>query len=221
MYAIVEPSYNDSADAAWAGNVYAGIGNTLTFGQGVNLAARARGYGGGFTANYADTGFGAYIGGEIGGTVLQSVFFGVMPKATAGKNEQSGAFYLFENWHKGTFANRTQSIAYHMGKHGNGRSASAYTQDAMAFFKANESAGKTVVLRDGTGGVRIRTKQPVVGGGTKECRWLLDVYWSPGYFLGLKNEPSRSNTSIRKPQVIAVSVFAGERRAGGLDYGPA
>ena len=123
--AIADPSCDNSANAAWAGNVYAGIGNALTFGQGVNLAARARGYGGGFTADCADTGSGAYVGGEIGGTVLQSVFFGVMPKATAGKNEQSGAFYLFENWHKGTFANRTQSIAYHMGKHGNGRSASA------------------------------------------------------------------------------------------------
>ena len=79
--AIADPSCDNSANAAWAGNVYAGIGNALTFGQGVNLAARARGYGGGFTADCADTGFGAYIGGEIGGTVLQSVFFGAMPKA--------------------------------------------------------------------------------------------------------------------------------------------
>ena len=95
----------------------------------------------------------------------------------------SGGRYLFNNWHKGTFPNRTQSVNYHLAKHGKGRTAGEYTRDAMDFYDANRSLGTPVILRDGTAGLRIQTKQPLPGGGTQKVGgfWTSDgrlvTYW--------------------------------------------
>ena len=95
----------------------------------------------------------------------------------------SGGRYLFNNWHKSTFPNRTQSVNYHAAQHGNGRSAVKYTQDAMDFFAQNRSMGVPVTLRDGTAGIKIATKQPLPGGGVQKVGgyWTSDgrlvTYW--------------------------------------------
>lgn len=73
----------------------------------------------------------------------------------AAKTSKSGGEFLFNTWHKGTFANRTQSVMYHLGKHGKGRTAVQYTQDAMNFFNKNKGLGQNVILKDGTQGIKI------------------------------------------------------------------
>lgn len=69
-----------------------------------------------------------------------------------------GGQYLFDTWHRATFNSRLESIRYHLGRHGRGRSAVEYTRDAMRFFSQHGHQGKPVILRDGTAGVRIQTK---------------------------------------------------------------
>ncbi len=71
--------------------------------------------------------------------------------------------YILKNWYKGTFPNKTQSISYHLAKHGKGRTARQYTQDAMNFFNKNKGLGQNVILKDGTQGIKIQTKQIING----------------------------------------------------------
>jgi RHS repeat-associated protein len=95
----------------------------------------------------------------------------------------SAGKYLNDSWYKSTFPNRTQSVQYHLAKHGNGRTAVEYTRDAMDFFAQNQSLGKAVILRDGTAGIKIATKQPLPGGGVQKIGgyWTSDgrlvTYW--------------------------------------------
>lgn len=95
----------------------------------------------------------------------------------------SAGKYLNDTWYKSTFPNRTQSVQYHLAKHGKGRTAVEYTQDAMGFFAQNRSLGQSVILRDGTAGIKISTKQPLPGGGTQKVGgyWTNDgrlvTYW--------------------------------------------
>ncbi len=63
---------------------------------------------------------------------------------------------LNEIWHKGTFQDNSETIIYHLKKHGKGRSAVQYTQDAMSFFETNKQKGVKVILRDGTPGIKIQ-----------------------------------------------------------------
>ena len=84
------------------------------------------------------------------------------------------ARYLFDNWHPATFPNRTQSIGYHLAKHGKGRSAFDYTRDAQQFLSQNRNLATPVTLRDGTSGLRIQTKVPLPGGGTNN----IGGYWT-------------------------------------------
>jgi hypothetical protein len=81
--------------------------------------------------------------------------------------------YLLQNWHKGTFPNRTQSVSYHLAKHGKGRTATQYTQDAMNFFNKNKGLGQNVILKDGTQGIIIQTKQ-IINGKTRR----VGGYWT-------------------------------------------
>lgn len=74
-----------------------------------------------------------------------------------------GGKYLFNSWHKGTFPNKTQSVMYHYRKHGNGRTAVQYTKDAMKFFNKNKGLGQKVILKGGTQGIKIQTKQIING----------------------------------------------------------
>ncbi len=82
------------------------------------------------------------------------------PESIAGITSEGGR-YLAENWHQGTFPTITQSIRYHLAKHGKGRTAMQYTQDAMSYFRKNRHLGDTVVLKDGSAGIRIQTKVTV------------------------------------------------------------
>lgn len=77
----------------------------------------------------------------------------------AAKTSMGSGEFLFNTWHKGTFANRTQSVMYHVGKHGNGRTAVQYTEDAMSFFNKNKGLGQNMILKDGTQGIKVQTKQ--------------------------------------------------------------
>ncbi len=70
---------------------------------------------------------------------------------------------LFNTWHKGTFPSITKSINYHLAKHGKGRTASQYTRDAMNFYRQNKHLGNNLMLKDGTQGLRIQTKQIING----------------------------------------------------------
>lgn len=92
--------------------------------------------------------------------------------AKAGDETVSGGQYLFNTWHKGTFENRTRSVNYHLARHGKGRSAVEYTRDAMDFFAANRSLRVPVILKDGSAGIKIATKQP--GGGVQKVAG----YWT-------------------------------------------
>ena len=83
--------------------------------------------------------------------------------AKAAKSTTSAGKYLSNSWHKGTFPNKMQSVKYHLGKHGAGRTATQYTKDAQSFFQANKHLGKEVILKDGTHGIKIQTKQIING----------------------------------------------------------
>ena len=82
--------------------------------------------------------------------------------------------YLADNWHQGTFPNRTQTVSYHLAKHGKGRSATEYTRDAMDFFQKNRHLGQDVILRDGSAGIKIQTKVSMPGQKTQK----IGGYWT-------------------------------------------
>ncbi|MBX3435034.1 MAG: hypothetical protein KF847_17085 [Pirellulales bacterium] len=86
----------------------------------------------------------------------------------------ANARYLADNWHQGTFPNRTQSVSYHLAKHGKGRSATEYTRDAMDFFQKNRHLGQEVILKDGTAGIKIQTKISMPGQKTQK----IGGYWT-------------------------------------------
>jgi hypothetical protein len=85
----------------------------------------------------------------------------------------SGGKYLNENWYSGTFPNKTQSVIYHTEKHGVGRTASEYTKDAMNFYEQNKQLGQKVILKDGSEGLKIQTKN-IVNGKTQR----VGGYWT-------------------------------------------
>jgi hypothetical protein len=86
----------------------------------------------------------------------------------------SAGKYLADNWHQGTFPNRMQSVRYHLAKHGKGRTAQQYTQDAMDFFHKNQHLGQKVTLKDGTPGIKIQTKVMIPGLKTQR----IGGYWT-------------------------------------------
>ena len=62
-------------------------------------------------------------------------------KATKGQfasRAEAGA--VWKAWDKGTFPTKLDSITYHWGKHGKGRTLVQYTADARAFWNATKSA---------------------------------------------------------------------------------
>ncbi len=101
----------------------------------------------------------------------------VTTRLTSSKNRlsESGAGrYLADTWHQGTFPNRTQSVRYHVLKHGKGRTARQYTRDAMEFFQANRHLGERVILKDGTPGIKISIKVTTPEGTVKR----IGGYWT-------------------------------------------
>ena len=75
-----------------------------------------------------------------------------------GVANKSGTQFLKSNWSKGTFDFQSNSILYHLKKHGKGRSAVQYTKDAMNIFKNNKNFAKEVVLKNGQKGFHIQKK---------------------------------------------------------------
>lgn len=63
--------------------------------------------------------------------------------------------FLEKNWSRGTFPTPLDSVRYHVNKHGNGRSATRYTKDAIAFYHKNYHRRKVWILHDGTRGYKI------------------------------------------------------------------
>lgn len=109
--AIADDSCDNSAMRNWSGNVLAGAGNALTFGHGVDLAAKLMGKGDNFTACYVSPDSWAYRGGAIGGFVFGAAFgAGATASSTrfgdaAYRSRYLGAdSYLFGNESLGTHA---------------------------------------------------------------------------------------------------------------------
>jgi RHS repeat-associated protein len=67
---------DNSGNQNWAGNVFAGAGNALTFGQGVDLAGKVIGKGDDFTACYGNSDSWAYRGGAVGALLIGAVVAG-------------------------------------------------------------------------------------------------------------------------------------------------
>ncbi len=67
--------------------------------------------------------------------------------------------YLFNNWHRSTFENRTRSVIYHLREHGKGRTAYDYTLAAQQFFAQHAGLRSSVVLRDGSAGYRVGSRK--------------------------------------------------------------
>jgi len=62
------------------------------------------------------------------------------------------------SWYSSTFADAWATAYYHLEKHGEGKTLEQYTQDALDFFQQNRGRGQSVILEDGTPGIRIKQK---------------------------------------------------------------
>jgi RHS repeat-associated protein len=68
------------------------------------------------------------------------------------------------SWHKATFGDEAASAAYHLKKHGGGRTLEEYTDDAIGFFDKNRRGGVPMTAKDGTAAVRITSPGGGPGG---------------------------------------------------------
>lgn len=84
-------------------------------------------------------------------------FAGVFTPGLSGANNISITRDILKSWKNINFPSLAASIRYHITKHGGGVSLTQYTKDALNFFKNNNGIGKSVVLRDGSIGVKITT----------------------------------------------------------------
>ena len=91
------------------------------------------------------------------------IFIGGGVTSQGGKQFISRGSFLYSNWYKSTFSNITQSVRYHLSKHGNGRTAAKYTEDAIEFFNKYKHRAEEVILRDGTEGLKIIINKTVNG----------------------------------------------------------
>ncbi|WP_438433841.1 polymorphic toxin-type HINT domain-containing protein [Gorillibacterium sp. sgz500922] len=83
-----------------------------------------------------------------------------------------------DQWYKGTFGDVTETMDYHLRKHGKGRTPEEFTKDAMDFFKANKHLAEEVTLSTGAKGYKIQTgtgKNKVGGYWTADGK--LVTYW--------------------------------------------
>lgn len=84
----------------------------------------------------------------------------------------------YNQWYQGTFKNKTESIDYHLRKHGKGRTPEQYTQAAMSFFSKNKHLAQEVTLSTGKKGYKIQTgtgRNKVGGYWTKDGK--LVTFW--------------------------------------------
>ncbi|EPZ51036.1 hypothetical protein M902_2851 [Bacteriovorax sp. BAL6_X] len=90
---------------------------------------------------------------------------------------------ILQRVHKGMHSSVSDSLAYHVAKHGKGRSATEYVNVGLDFFNKNKNIAVKTIFKDGTEGYRIQTKytnslgKKVNRGGlfTKDGRLL--SYW--------------------------------------------
>ena len=69
--------------------------------------------------------------------------------------------------YQGTFESSEKALAYHLMKHGNGRTAEQYIDDANAFFIKNRSLAEPTILQSGSKGFSIKTKGTDTNGKVK------------------------------------------------------
>ncbi|MCJ2164789.1 MULTISPECIES: DUF637 domain-containing protein [unclassified Pseudodesulfovibrio] len=101
---------------------------------------------------------------------------GTVSGDTSGQVDYNGVVtQVEENWHQGTFPDTTSSIDYHLAKHGKGRSAEEYTNDAMEFFSKHKGEAQEVLLKDGTPGLKVQIKTIVNGKAVRQ-----GGYWTKG-----------------------------------------
>jgi hypothetical protein len=109
----------------------------------------------------------ASSGVSIWQSVVDSVSFGA--EALMGVAPAAQGAVLFSQggpgggWHKGTFGSVSDSIKYHLKKHGKDRTLEQYTEAAKKFFNENKHLGEKVELKDGTMGIKIKTKKIIDG----------------------------------------------------------
>jgi hypothetical protein len=63
---------------------------------------------------------------------------------------------VLSSWKNVNFKSVSSTIKYHVGKHGNGKTIEQFTDDALNFYKKFSSQGKSVILKDGTEGLKIK-----------------------------------------------------------------
>ena len=66
-----------------------------------------------------------------------------------------------------TFESSEKALAYHLMKHGNGRTAEKYIEDATVFFKKNRDIAEPTILQSGSKGFSIKTKVTDTNGNVK------------------------------------------------------
>jgi hypothetical protein len=64
---------------------------------------------------------------------------GIGSKLNPAKEAAANTISTASNWARGTFSNTADSMAYHFGKHGDGRTIEQYTKDAMQFWEKNKA----------------------------------------------------------------------------------
>lgn len=69
--------------------------------------------------------------------------------------------------YQGTFETSEKALAYHLMKHGKGRTAKQYIDDATSFFTKNRHLAESTTLQSGTKGLSIKTKFKDPNGGIK------------------------------------------------------
>jgi hypothetical protein len=74
---------------------------------------------------------------------------------------------ILEKVYQGTFESSEKALAYHLMKHGNGRTAEKYIDDATAFFIKNRNLAEPTILQSGSKGFSIKTKGTDINGNVK------------------------------------------------------
>lgn len=90
------------------------------------------------------------------------------------KEKSNENTFLEKHWYKSSFPTVKDSVKYHVKKHGNGRNATQYTKDGIAFYQKNKHKRKNVTLHDGTPGYKIENGK---AGGYWTREGKLVTYW--------------------------------------------
>ncbi len=98
-------------------------------------------------------------------TFGENLFLTLGPFAIVKALGSLGAIWNRSAWYKSTFRTRIGSINYHTFKHGKGRSVGQYTKAAQDFFNKHKHLGTKMTLKDGSSGLKIRTKVQINGKG--------------------------------------------------------